>query len=125
MAVSQRRSKRKISGSIYKGFRKKRQNELGGDPSFTQLEPRKIRAERVMGGNVKLSMLCANTANLYDSKAKAHKQAKIKTIAGNPANVNFVRRNIMTRGAIIDTEFGKARVTSRPGQHGVVNAVLI
>ncbi|MEK6949175.1 MAG: 30S ribosomal protein S8e, partial [Nanoarchaeota archaeon] len=49
----------------------------------------------------------------------------IKTISGNPANRHFVRRNIMTKGAIIETEKGKARITSRPGQDGAVNAVLI
>ncbi|RLF79472.1 30S ribosomal protein S8e, partial [Thermococci archaeon] len=42
-----------------------------------------------------------------------------------PANRQYVRRNIITKGAIIQTEIGKAIVTSRPGQDGVVNAVLI
>ncbi|MEK6848627.1 MAG: 30S ribosomal protein S8e, partial [Nanoarchaeota archaeon] len=42
-----------------------------------------------------------------------------------PANRHFIRRNIMTKGSVIDTELGKARITSRPGQDGVVNAVLI
>ncbi|MBP2146305.1 ribosomal protein S8E [Methanofollis sp. W23] len=43
----------------------------------------------------------------------------------NPADINYVRRNLLTKGAIIKTEIGRARVRSRPGQDGVVNAVLI
>jgi small subunit ribosomal protein S8e len=32
---------------------------------------------------------------------------------------------VITKGAILQTPLGQARVTSRPGQHGVVNAVLV
>ena len=31
----------------------------------------------------------------------------------------------MTKGTIVQTEAGSARITSRPGQDGVVNAILI
>ncbi len=67
----------------------------------------------------------ADTANVYDKKTKKFYKTKIKNVAENPANRHYVRRNIMTRGAIIETEKGKAVVTSRPGQDGTVNAVLI
>ncbi|HDN05822.1 MAG TPA: 30S ribosomal protein S8e, partial [Candidatus Bathyarchaeota archaeon] len=43
----------------------------------------------------------------------------------NPANVDYDRRGVITKGAIIETSLGLARVTSRPGQNGVINAVLI
>ena len=36
-----------------------------------------------------------------------------------------VRRNILTKGAIIETDAGKAKITNRPGQEGTVNAVLV
>jgi small subunit ribosomal protein S8e len=52
-------------------------------------------------------------------------KSKIKTVKENPANPHYVRMNIITKGAVIETDAGLARVTSRPGQHGVVNAVLI
>jgi len=39
--------------------------------------------------------------------------------------VDFDRRRILTRGAIIDTRLGEAVVTSRPGQDGIVNALLL
>ena len=52
------------------------------------------------------------------------KKAKIISVAENKASRHFLRRNIITKGAVIETELGKAKVTSRPGQHGVINAVL-
>ena len=125
MALSQARPRRKQSGAMYKDYRKKKQYELGREPSFTKLGAKRVRAIRAMGENRKLRMMGADTANLFDPKKKVFKQAKIKTITENPANRHFVRRNIMTKGSVIDTELGKARITSRPGQNGVVNAVLI
>ena len=125
MAISQARSRRKQSGGRYKDYRKKRQFELGRQPSFTKLGKKRVQVIRTMGSNRKLRLLSADTANLFEPKSKTFKQAKIKTITDNPANRHFIRRNIMTKGSIIETEFGKARITSRPGQDGVVNAVLI
>ena len=51
--------------------------------------------------------------------------AKIERVIGNPANRHFIRRNILTKGTIIKTDKGKAKITSRPGQDGVINAVKI
>ena len=78
-----------------------------------------------MGNHRKVRLLAADTANLFDSKAKKYEQVKIKKVVENPADRHFVRRNIMTKGTVIETEKGKAKITSRPGQDGTVNAVLI
>jgi len=51
--------------------------------------------------------------------------ADIETVELNGANRNYVRRNIITKGAIIQTTLGKAKVTNRPGQDGSINAVLV
>ena len=48
-----------------------------------------------------------------------------RTVRKNASNPNYVRRNIITKGAVIDTDAGRARVTSRPGQDGQVNAVRL
>ena len=125
MAIVQSRPRRKQTGARYKDFRKKRHYEKGGSPSFTKLGAKRVQTVRKLGGERKLRMLSSDTANLYDPKSKKYKQAKIKTITENPANRHFIRRNIMTKGSVIDTESGKAKITSRPGQDGVVNAVLI
>ena len=126
MAISQLRSVRKPSGGKYKRKgRKQRAYELGSEPAFTGLGERRVKNMRTMGNHSRIMLLATDTANLFDPKTKKYEQAKIKTISGNPANRHFVRRNIMTKGAIIETEKGKARIASRPGQDGAVNAVLI
>ncbi|MAG91634.1 30S ribosomal protein S8e [Candidatus Woesearchaeota archaeon] len=125
MALSQARPRRKLSGARYKDYRKKKQYELGRDPSLTKLGAKRIHTVRTMGNSRKFRILSSNIANLFDPKSKSFKQVKISTTTENPANRHFVRRNIMTKGSVINTELGKARVTSRPGQDGVINAVLI
>ena len=77
------------------------------------------------GNRTKTSLLSTDIANVFDSKAKKNVKSKIKNIVENPANRNYVRRNIMTKGTIIDTEAGKAKITSRPAHDGSINAVLI
>ena len=125
MAITQGRPRRKQTGARYKDYRKKRQYDMGREPSFTKLAKKRVQIIRTRGSNRKLRLLSADTANLFDPKTKSFKQAKIKTITDNPANRHFIRRNIMTKGSVIDTDLGKARITSRPGQNGVVKAVLI
>ncbi len=98
---------------------------MSGLPSLTRLEERRVKVLRARGGNLKRRLLSTNIANIYDPQNKKYQQAKIKTITDNPANRHFIRRNIMTKGTIIDTEMGKAKVTSRPGQDGIVNAILV
>ncbi|MBU90573.1 30S ribosomal protein S8e [Candidatus Woesearchaeota archaeon] len=126
MAISQLRSLRKPSGGRYKQQgRKEKSYELGREPAFTKLEKRRAKSIRTRGINRKVRLLSTDTANLYNPKTKKYEQTKIKAVAENPANRQFVRRNIMTKGTVIETEKGKARITSRPGQDGAVNAVLI
>ncbi|MFA5176268.1 MAG: 30S ribosomal protein S8e [Candidatus Nanoarchaeia archaeon] len=125
MVRSHLRAKRKITSGKYINFRKKKISELAGNPILTSLQETKKKSVRARSGCQKQKMLTANVANVFNPKTKKSKVVKIKTIVENPANRHYVRRNIMTKGAIIDTELGKAKVTSRPGQEGTLNAVLI
>lgn len=100
-------------------------HEIGREPSLTKLGKRKIKKVPTKANNLKLRLLKTNTANLFDPKTKKYSKAKIKTVIDNPSNRHFARRNIITKGTIIETEKGKAKVTSRPGQEGVINAILI
>ncbi|MEM2121441.1 MAG: 30S ribosomal protein S8e [Candidatus Woesearchaeota archaeon] len=124
MAISQFRSRKKPSGGTYKQLRKKRKMDLGREPAYTKVGPQKIKPIRTRGGNLKLRMLNAAYANVLDENKKCQK-VKIRTVLETPANRHYARRNIITKGTIIDTEIGKAKVTSRPGQDGTVNAILI
>lgn len=125
MAISQSRSKRKESGARYVAYRKKKLYELGRLPRLTKIGERRLRIIRVKGGNRKTMLLASNVANVLDKKTNKSQKSKIKAVVENPANRHFVRRNIITKGTVIETELGKAKVTSRPGQEGTINAVLI
>ena len=81
--------------------------------------------QRTMGGNLKVVLLREETANVYIPETRKYEKLKIETIVSNPANRHFVRRNIMTKGSIIKTSKGNARITSRPAQDGMINAVLV
>ena len=74
---------------------------------------------------MKISLLGVDVANIMNPKTKKVEKSKILTVVENPADPHFVRGNVLTRGAVIKTELGLARVTSRPGQSGTVDAVLI
>lgn len=125
MVVYQGKGKRSPRGSRYKQYRDYKKHELGSLPAFTGLGKKREQVVRTLGGHRKLRLLSEEYANVVDPKTHKSQKAKIKTITESPSNRHFVRRNIMTKGAIIETEIGKARITSRPGQDGVVNAVLI
>ena len=126
MVITHFRSKRKRTGGRFKKpYRSKRKYETGSAPMLTGLSKTIIKTTRKKGGRSKTKLFSADIANVYDPKTKKYVKAAIKNILENPANRHFVRRNIMTKGTIIDTEKGKARITSRPGQTGTVNAILV
>ena len=125
MAKSQLKSKRQVSGGRYIDARKKKLRELGREATLTKVGDKRNRTIRIMGGKTKIVSLSNNIINVYDNKDKKYKKIKIKTILENSANRHFVRRNIVTKGAIVDTEIGKVKITSRPGQENVLNGVLI
>jgi len=124
MAISKFRSKRKSTGGRYRRINKKLRH-LGGLPTLTKIGNLKKIRVRTRGNNIKERLLTANTANLYDPKTKKYHKVKIETVIDNPSNRNFVRQKIITKGTIIKTEMGNAKITSRPGQEGTINAVLI
>ena len=125
MAIAQYRSKRKVSGGRYIESFKKKLRYLGRLPTLTKLDKLKKKALRTTSGGKKTILLTADVANVFDPKTKKHFKLKIETITANPANLNYVRRNIMTKGAVVKTEKGLAIITSRPGQEGTINAVLV
>lgn len=125
MALWQGRSRRKPSGGRLVLHRSKRRFEIGREKQLTILDEPKYKFARTKGNHQKIRVLGINFANVVDTKKGKVSKTKILKVLENPANPNYVRRSIITKGAIIETEAGKARVTSRPGQHGVLNAVLL
>ena len=125
MALWQGKSRRKTTGGRLRLHRGKRKTEIGREKQITVIGKETKKRVRTRGSNLKFRVLSATAVNEYDPKTKKTVKTTMKTVLENPANPNYVRRNIITKGAIIDTEKGKARITSRPGQHGTINAVLI
>lgn len=126
MVIYQGNDSRKISGGVRRPSRKKRKYELGGYPLLTKLGSKDVRVkERALGGNVLVKAKLVSHANVYDPETKTYRKVKITKVVENRANREYVRLGIITRGSIIETEAGLARVTSRPSRDGVVNAVLI
>jgi small subunit ribosomal protein S8e len=121
----QGKSTRKYTGGRLIQARSKRKFELGGEQANTHLGETIRKTVKTLGGELKVRLLRAKTAIVTDPSTKASKTVKIETVTGNPANKNYIRRNIMTKGSIIKTEIGSARITNRPGQEGSINAILI
>jgi len=84
-----------------------------------------LKKIRTMGGNEKIKLREVNQINVVDLKSKKPKKVKVLSVLESPANRHYVRRHVITKGTIVDTELGKARVTNRPGQDGSVNGVLM
>ena len=124
MAISQGKSTRSSSGARNVANRGKRKSELGRDPAETRLDEKRLRKIRTRGGNEKHRLAFGNQINVIDADGKAH-TVEILNVIENSANPNYVRRNIITKGAIVETPEGNAKVTSRPGQDGVVNGVIV
>ncbi len=124
MTLWQARSKRKITGGRRRHYRKKRKFELGSDFDPAVISKDKNKTIRIRGGNTKTKVMGAQFANIFETDGSVSK-VKIDTVLENPANPNYVQRNILTKGAIVSTKKGNAKITSRPGQDGVVNAILL
>lgn len=125
MPLWQGKSKRYHSGARRRSSRKHRKYERGSQATETIMGAPKLRVKRALGGNTKHRLLAASHANVTDKATGKAEKTKIIQVLQNPSNVDFDRRGIITKGTIIETEIGKAKVTSRPGQNGVVEAIKI
>lgn len=77
------------------------------------------------GGNIKTRLVSSQYANVSDPEKGKTKKVKILEVVRNPASGEYSRKKVITRGAIIKTKLGLAKVTSRPGQDGTLNAILV
>ncbi|MDS0220992.1 30S ribosomal protein S8e [Haloarcula sp. S1AR25-5A] len=119
----QGRSPRKRTGGRRRPNHKKKKHELGKDTIEAQVGEQRLKTVDARGNTQKVRAVQTNVASIADGAETI--QATIENVVENPSNPNYARRNIITKGAIIETSEGRARVTSRPGQHGQVNAVLV
>lgn len=119
------KSIRKATGGRLKLNRSKRKYELGRDVTQPVIGATKKKIVNTMGNGEKIKVLKQDYINITDPKTGKTQKVKMTTVTANPANKNYIRRNILTKGAVVTTEAGKAKITSRPGQHGEVNGILV
>ncbi|OLS15628.1 MAG: 30S ribosomal protein S8e [Promethearchaeota archaeon CR_4] len=125
MGPWQNLAKRKFTGAKTHVCRKKRKSEAGRPAIETRLGDRKLKMQRVRGGNQKVKLFYDNKVNVVDPKTKKVECVDIVRFVENPASPDFQRRSILTKGAVIETKKGRAKITNRPSQDGMINATLI
>ena len=124
MALWQGNSRRSKTGRRIRYGRGKRKFEIGREPHLTTIGNQKFKDVRTKGKNKKARSLTNNIAYVVDQKTGKTTKTEIISVIENSANIHYIRRNIMNKGAIIETKIGKAKITSRPGQNGASNAIL-
>lgn len=117
--------KRSGTGGKVRPYRSRRKRERGSTYADTVIAARQLKVRRTGGNSIKLALTSTEYVNVCDPQTGGKQRLKITRVVENPANRDYDRRKVITRGALVETELGVARVTSRPGQHGVLNAVLV
>ena len=113
----------KVTGGRRHPLRSRRKYEMDRFPNEAVIGKQITITRKVRGKNVKTAIKTIDSVNLaIDSKIK---RVKIIKVLENATNNDYQRRGIISKGAVLETEAGKCRVVSRPGQHGTVNAILV
>ena len=113
----------KITGGRRHVLRSRRKYEIDRFPNEALIGDQITITRKVRGKNIKTSIKTIDSVNLaIDSKIK---RVKIIKVLENATNNDYQRRGVISKGAILETEEGKCRVVSRPGQHGTVNAIFV
>lgn len=114
----------KTTGGRRHPLRIRRKYETDRYPNETVSGAQVTITRRVRGNNRKTALKSIDFVNLATGDARVVK-AKILKVLDNATNNDYRRRGIITKGAVLETQEGKCRVVSKPGQNGIVNAVLI
>ncbi|MBS3067203.1 30S ribosomal protein S8e [Candidatus Micrarchaeota archaeon] len=105
-------------------FRDKKLAHVGGVFTATKVADKDERVvSRGRGFNLKTKLKRAAFVNVKNKEGKMSK-AKILGVLESH-NPEYVRQNIITKGAVLNTEAGKVKVTNRVGQDGVVNGIVV
>ncbi len=118
-------TKRKKTGGKKRAYRSKRRRDSGSGPLESELGDTIRRMVPGKSSQTKVKLFSDNVVNVSDPSTGTTEKLKIEDVVENPANIDYNRRGVITKGAIVLTEKGLAKIVSRPGQHGVFNAVII
>ena len=114
----------KITGGRRVPLRIRRKYEIDRYPNEPINGAQVTVTRRIRGNNQKTALKSIDFVNLATGEAKV-KKSKIIKVLENTTNNDYKRRGIITKGAILETADGKCRVVSKPGQNGIVNAILL
>ena len=125
MAWHDRLTKRKKTGGKKRAYRTKRIYEHGSQP----VETLQGEAQRKTGAGItstrKIKLVRADYVNVSNPETGKTQRLEILDVVSNPAKADYNRRGVITKGTIVRTENGLARIVSRPGQEGSLNAVVV
>lgn len=116
---------RKHTGGRIIPMRSRRKFEIDRYPNEALIGNDVQVKRRVRGDNCKTALKTVEFANVSNMEEKKTTKSKILKVIKNTANKDYERRGVITKGTVIETELGLARVISRPGQVGVINAVQL
>jgi small subunit ribosomal protein S8e len=114
----------KITGGRRVPLRTRRKYEIDRYPNEAVMGQQVTVTRMVRANHIKTALKTADHVNLALADGKV-KKSKILKVLENSTNNDYQRRGVISKGAILETEDGKCRVVSRPGQHGIVNAILL
>ena len=114
----------KTTGGRRHPLRIRRKYETDRYPNEPVMGAQVTITRQVRGKNRKTALKSIDFVNLATGDAKV-KKTKILKVLENATNNDYKRRGIITKGAILETQEGKCRVVSKPGQNGIVNAILL
>ncbi len=114
----------KTTGGRRHPLRIRRKYEIDRYPNEAVTGAQVTVTRNVRGKNRKTALKTVDFVNLATGDSKV-KKTKILKVLENATNNDYQRRGIITKGAILETQEGKCRVVSKPGQTGIVNAVLV
>jgi len=115
---------RKITGGIRHPLKTRQKFETDRYPNEALIGDQETSTRKTRGNNRKTALKTVSHVNLVLGNAKI-KRSKIIKVLENATNNDYQRRGVITKGAILETENGKCKVVSRPGQDGIINAILV
>jgi small subunit ribosomal protein S8e len=120
---------RKLSGGRLRASSKKKKRGLSRPNTLTTIvgEKEEIRTKivRTLGGNKKTRLYRTNVVNALDKETGKTSQATVTDVLENAASNEFRRRDIITKGSILETSAGNVKVTNKPSKEGFVNGIII
>ena len=114
----------KTTGGRRKPLRIRRKYETDRYPNEAINGAQVTITRRVRGNNSKVALKSIDFVNLATGNSKVVK-SKIIKVLDNSTNNDYKRRGIISKGAILETEEGKCKIVSKPGQNGIANAILL